>query len=142
MSAHYSVKQVILVPRDLKNAKGLPVHPPKMMAQCAHAAMAWLGTRFRQAADSAIMGCYEVELSPSEEKWLVSGDFAKIVLGVENQAEMLQLIERARAMGLTAEVIEDAGHTEFDGRPTITCAAIGPNASDRIDLVTSHLKLL
>lgn len=141
MSDHYRVKQVILVPRDLKNAKGQPVHPPKMMAQVGHAAMAWLGNRFVEAGSNG-HGSYTINLSPAEEQWLVTGDFAKIVLGVENQAEMFELVEKARAIGLTVEVIEDAGHTEFEGKPTITCAGIGPNASDRIDLVTSHLKTL
>ncbi len=148
MSDHYAVKMVILVPRDLKNAKGLPVHPPKMMAQVGHAAMAWLGNRFRQAADEDNVEVtrdkttYTVELNPAEEQWLVTGEFAKIVLGVADQKEMFELVERARSIGLQVEVIEDAGHTEFDGKPTITCVGIGPNASARIDLITSHLKTL
>jgi PTH2 family peptidyl-tRNA hydrolase len=36
----------------------------------------------------------------------------------------------------------DAGLTEFNGVPTKTCIAIGPNWSDEIDEITGHLKLL
>lgn len=141
MSKHYKVKQVILVPRDLKNAKGQPVHPPKMMAQVGHAAMAWLGTRFKNAPRDK-EGRFIVELTEDERTWLVDGDFAKIVLGVDNQDQMHKLVTHATYAGLHTEVIEDAGHTEFDGLPTITCAAIGPDRADAIDRITGGLNIL
>jgi PTH2 family peptidyl-tRNA hydrolase len=141
VSKHYRVKQVILVPRDLKNAKGKPVHAPKMMAQVGHAAMAWLGTRFKGSPRDS-NGRFIVELSDAERTWLVDGDFAKIVLGVDDQAAMHDILTQATYIGLRTEVIEDAGHTEFDGQPTITCAAIGPDTADLIDKVTGHLVTL
>lgn len=141
MSKHYKVKQVILVPRDLKNAKGQPVHPPKMMAQVGHAAMAWLATRFKEAARDSD-GRFVVTLSEEERTWLVDAEFAKIVLGVDNQTELHAYVANARALGITAEVVEDAGHTEFDGQPTITCAALGPERADILDTVTGGLKIL
>lgn len=37
--------------------------------------------------------------------------------------------------------ITDVGRTEFNGVPTITALAIGPNKSEDIDKITGHLKL-
>jgi PTH2 family peptidyl-tRNA hydrolase len=127
VSAHYRVKQVILVRRDLKNAKGKPVHPPKMMAQVAHGAMAWLGSRFKAAPRDG-EGRFIIELNEAERTWLVDGDYAKIVLGVDNQEEMEGIVTQAVYLGVTVEEILDAGHTEFDGTPTVTCVALGPSA--------------
>lgn len=39
-------------------------------------------------------------------------------------------------------MITDSGKTEFHGRSTRTCLAIGPAAADRIDAITGHLELL
>lgn len=141
MSKHYAVKQVILVPRDLKNARGQPVKPAKMMGQVAHASHAWLGTRFKNAPRDS-KGRFIVDLSEAERTWLVDGDFAKIVLGVDSQEHLWQLVQEATALGVTAEIVEDAGHTEFGGQPTVTCAAIGPERSDVLDKVTGGLRTL
>ena len=43
--------------------------------------------------------------------------------------------------GLTVSLITDAGATEFGGVPTNTCLAIGPHQAEKIDKITSHLKL-
>ena len=141
MSTHYTVKQVVLVPRDLRTADGHKVRTGKLMAQAGHAAMAWLGSRFRNAAHgAAVDGYYSICLTNAEEDWLVHGAFAKIVLGVENEVDLHNLVAEARIKFLPAEVITDAGHTEFRGVPTVTCAAIGPGPSDLIDQITGHLK--
>ena len=38
-------------------------------------------------------------------------------------------------------MIIDLGKTEFNGEPTKTCLAIGPNKTELIDSITGHLKL-
>ena len=141
MSAHYKVKMVILVRRDLKNAKGKPVHPPKMMAQVGHAGHLWLTERFKEASRDN-EGRFVVELTEAERTWLVDGDCAKIVLGVDDEQQMNDIVAQAIWIGVRTQEVLDAGHTEFDGKPTVTCVALGPERSDILDKVTGHLKTL
>jgi len=44
-------------------------------------------------------------------------------------------------MKLETHLITDNGTTEFNSVPTNTCIAIGPDYSDKIDMITKHLKL-
>lgn len=141
MSDHYKTKQVILVRRDLRNAEGHKIKSTKLGIQLAHASMAWIGERFR-AAPRTLTDDYVIALSSAESDWLVNKSFAKIVLGVENVDELNALCEKARAFGILALVITDAGHTEFGGVPTVTCAGLGPALSTDVDAITGHLKPL
>ena len=81
--------------------------------------------------------------SPSEEQfeWL-EGEYAKIVVGVGSEAELLALLEAAEEKGLTAYLVTDNGHTEFHGVKTNTCICIGPHHPDVFIGLTNHLKLL
>jgi peptidyl-tRNA hydrolase, PTH2 family len=45
-------------------------------------------------------------------------------------------------LGLEGHLIADSGRTEFHGKPTRPCLAIGPDDAARIDQVTGHLELL
>ena len=53
----------------------------------------------------------------------------------------LDVHERAQAAGPESHLIRDAGHTEFDGVPTLTCCAIGPDDEAKIDPITGELSL-
>ncbi len=130
-----NVKQVIVIRRDLKMRRG------KEIAQGAHASLAWLARRL----NFGILGKNEHNLvsgrfSDAERAWL-TGSFRKITCQVPGEAEILALKEAADKLGTEAHVITDAGHTEFGGVPTITAIAIGPDLSERIDLVTGELAL-
>ena len=138
--SHYAVKQVIIVRRDLRNTKGERIRGGKLGAQVAHASMMWLGNRFRDSP--RVNGGRIVSLTAAEEDWLVNKDFAKIVLGVDSEAELQELVEKARAFGFATEVCIDNGTTEFGGVKTATCAAIGPAVSTEIDKITGHLRPL
>jgi len=48
---------------------------------------------------------------------------------------------RARAAGLPVELIQDAGRTQV-APGTVTCCAVGPADSARMDPVTAELTLL
>ncbi len=50
--------------------------------------------------------------------------------------------DKAFAMGLEVHLITDSGRTEFQGLPTRTCLAIGPEDATKINQVTGHLQLL
>lgn len=123
------MKQVIVVRRDLKMRRG------KEIAQGSHASMAFLVERLRgERAERPI------ELSDVERRWMFS-HCAKICVRVDSEAELRDVHARARAAGLEAHLIMDAGHTEFGGVPTLTCCAIGPDLSEKIDAITGSLTL-
>ena len=111
-------KQVILVRADLKLPKG------KMAAQAAHASV------------SAVL---------KSSKKLV-GDWShegmkKIVLKVANKAELLKYRNLADDAGLKSALIQDAGRTVVEPG-TMTCLGIGPDDEEKIDEVTSNLKMV
>lgn len=75
------------------------------------------------------------------EDW-IHGPFTKIVLGVNSKEELLAVYEKAKAASLLCALIVDSGQTEFNGVPTETCVAIGPNLREDIDPITGELKPL
>lgn len=82
----------------------------------------------------------KLKFSDAERSW-INGTFSKITLQVQTEAEMLAIAEKAKAAGLETHVICDTGKTEFNGVPTNTCMAIGPDYADNIDPFTKHLSL-
>ena len=71
----------------------------------------------------------------------IENSFIKIVL----QGTLMDVVNsynEARKAGIACSLIEDKGLTEFGGKVTITCCAIGPDDPDKIDKITGHLKLL
>jgi len=122
------VKQVIIVRKDLNMRKG------KIGAQCAHASNAILLKEFEKHP------LEKIDENDPFKLW-VKGRFVKIVLYVENEEELLSIFNQAQSNGLRVSLITDAGLTEFNGVPTKTCIAIGPNFSDEIDKITKDLKL-
>jgi PTH2 family peptidyl-tRNA hydrolase len=129
------VKQVIVIRRNVRKEG---VRRGKEIAQGAHASMAWLTRRIGQQASKA--GYHAIMLSPAERTWL-TGSFAKIVVQVPGLDELLEVQEAAEKAGLTAELITDAGRTEFGGALTVTALGIGPDYADLIDPVTRDLRL-
>lgn len=124
-----SVKQVIVMRRDLHMRRG------KEIAQGSHAAMAFLVERMRGQGDSPTL-----TLDATLRSWLFE-HCAKICVRVESEAELVEVFTRARAAGLPAHLIRDAGRTEFGGVPTLTCCAIGPADAAAIDAITGNLTL-
>jgi PTH2 family peptidyl-tRNA hydrolase len=132
-------KQVILIRHDLKMRFG------KGAAQAAHASMGWLLGLLRNA-DYTTRQRYLNEgltglLPDVVLRWIENGT-AKIGLRVNSLDELLDLAYKARDAGLPVEIVTDAGRTEFDNQPTITCCAIGPASTIAIDKITGHLKLM
>jgi PTH2 family peptidyl-tRNA hydrolase len=119
-------KQVIVMRKDLNMRKG------KMVAQGAHASL-------KAVLDSGYIG----NLPPKSaiKHWFENG-VTKICLSVDSERELLEIYSKAISAKLTCALITDAGLTEFDGVPTKTCCAIGPEWSEEIDRITGHLKLL
>lgn len=121
-----NTKQVIVIRRDLKMRRG------KEISQGAHAAMMWLIERANRP--------HICSFSYDESEWM-NGLFTKVTVQVDSEKELLDIYNKAKEQGLTAYYVTDVGKTEFGGVPTITALAIGPNESEKIDLVTKELKL-
>lgn len=127
-----NVKQVIIVRKDLKMSVG------KTSAQVAHASMkAILDTC--NLLEGRIL--FKSQMPEPMYQWL-TGIFTKVVLAVNSEEELLELYNKALCAGLICSLVTDAGLTVFNGVPTNTCIAIGPEESYKIDAITNHLKLL
>lgn len=125
------VKQVLVVRKDLNMRKG------KIGAQCAHASLGSV-TQFIEKGKLA----YGFWPPPDMIEWLFEGPFIKIVVGCDDEEELLQLEQVCKDAGIIHCLITDAGRTEFHGEPTNTVLAVGPGQAEKIDQLTGHLKLI
>jgi PTH2 family peptidyl-tRNA hydrolase len=111
-------KQAILIRQDLKLPKG------KMAAQAAHASV------------EAVLKCDKKIVSA----WRDIG-MMKVALKVADEKELHKYIQIAKDDGIVTSTITDAGHTVVDPG-TVTCGAIGPDESKKIDKIINQLKLM
>ncbi|KAJ9149396.1 PTH2-domain-containing protein [Pleurostoma richardsiae] len=122
-------KLVLVVRTDLGMTKG------KIAAQCSHATLACYKTLSRAAQ--------KAPSSPAARllsRWERRGQ-AKIAVQVKSEDELLELMGKARSLGVTAEVIQDAGRTQIDPG-SLTVLGVGPAPKSVVDKITGHLKLL
>jgi len=112
-----SYKQVILARADLKLPSG------KLAAQVGHAAV-----------ECALKS------DPKKVKAWVNQGMPKIVLKVKDEKEMMDYFQFCKDAGLTVSLITDAGHTVVEPG-TRTCVGIGPDEEEKIDKITSQLKM-
>ena len=134
-------KQVIVIRKDLNMRKG------KMVAQGAHASVGAILNHAKTGWLSKLLNFFGVRVivldlaDPQMGPWL-DGRFKKITVYVSSEQELLDLHAKANAAGLIATKIVDSGLTEFNGVPTVTALAIGPDFEDKVDAITKHLPLL
>jgi len=114
----YTLKQVVVVRRDIKMSKG------KLASQVAHA----------YASVSA------ANKSKWTDNWLNQGQ-KKSILACKDENELLKIFHAAKNAKLPVELIRDAGRTEIP-EGTITCVGIGPAPENEIDRITGNLRLL
>lgn len=119
------VKQVIVIRQDLRMRRG------KECSSSAHASQQFLlKNPLRTVA---------------EEHWL--NHKQKIIcVAVNSEQELFTIHEQCKNANIMSHLFLDAGLTEFrddDGNPvpTYTCLAIGPEYSDKIDIITGTMKL-
>ena len=114
-----AMKLALVVRADLGMGRG------KIAAQVAHAAV---------AAVLANGG------SRDFAAWLAEGQ-PKVVLKVASAEQLAEVVRGAVAAGLPVELIRDAGRTQVEPG-TVTCCAVGPADSGRVDALTGALSLL
>ena len=137
----FNVKQVIVIRKDLNMRKG------KIGSQTAHASLASVLDQMIKVDHpydgKTIQQMRILCLNPDSPmyEWL-NGSFAKIVVYVNSEAELTDLMVKGKEQGIQVTPIIDAGNTEFHGVPTLTCAAFGPEFTEKINKLTGHLPLI
>ena len=117
----FDYKMVIVTRSDLSLSAG------KLAAQVSHAAVTCTLLTKKNKPDWFA-------------KWQREGA-KKIVVKVETLHEFFPLKEKAVTLGITTNIVTDAGHTEIP-EGTQTVLGIGPAPSNLIDQVTGNLSLL
>ena len=128
-------KQIIILRKDLNMRKG------KMVAQGAHASMAVFFNRILEPQGLEWNNEVAMKITEPMFQWM-SGHFTKICVSVNSEQELLDLHAQAVAAKIPCSLIKDSGFTEFNGVPTYTAVAIGPDYPEAIDPLTKHLPLL
>ncbi|MGQ4913102.1 MAG: peptidyl-tRNA hydrolase Pth2 [Candidatus Thorarchaeota archaeon] len=120
-SRKFEYKQVIAVRMDLGMSRG------KMAVQVAHGAV----------SSSEKARVYHQDIWKA---WLREGQ-KKVAVKVASEEELLELRRSAVLHNLPHALIRDAGMTELPPG-TVTVLGIGPERAEKVDKVTSELKLL
>lgn len=137
------VKQVICVRTDLNMRKG------KMCAQVAHASMKVFMDKMvvgevYNGKGEAITGFFNAQIpniTEAMKEW-IEGHFTKVVLGIKGEDVIFDIAKKAKAADIPFAIMIDNGFTEFHGNRTITAIAIGPDESEKIDVITGKMKLI
>ena len=126
-----TMKQVILVRKDLKVQ-----YEGKMLAQAGHGVHLLL-------KEKAVLEKGKGWFYPYDERIEIweSEEYTKIALAVHSEEELLELYTKAKTEGFLCSLVQDNGHTEFNGQKTLTVAVIGPDSIEKISALTGHLKL-
>ncbi|KAH6851001.1 peptidyl-tRNA hydrolase PTH2-domain-containing protein [Chaetomium sp. MPI-CAGE-AT-0009] len=122
-------KLVLVVRTDLGMTKG------KIAAQCSHATLACYKALVRAAQQAPRSA--EARIL---REWEGAGQ-AKIAVQVKSEDELIELMGKARSLGVTARVIADQGRTQI-AAGSRTVLGVGPAPKSLVDMVTGHLKLL
>jgi len=126
-----STKQIIVVRTKYANENGLTgLRKGIIISQACHASMSFLTKRLQS----------NEPLTEVQKEWL-ENSFTKICVKVQSEQELLDIEKRAIENNIECHVITDNGKTEFNGVPTKTCLALGPDKSSVLDKITGHLSL-
>jgi PTH2 family peptidyl-tRNA hydrolase len=114
-------KLVIAVRSDLELSRG------KLAVQVAHA---------------SVMAAFDAKAHHRKwfSDWWAEGQ-KKVVVKGGSLSDLHSLRAKARSIGLTTALVEDAGLTELPPG-TVTCLGIGPGPNHIVDQVTGGLKLM
>jgi PTH2 family peptidyl-tRNA hydrolase len=110
-------KQAIVLREDLEMSKG------KTISQACHASL----NSFKESSEEA------------REEWEKQGA-KKVVLDI-GEHSLQDRFQESKALQMAAALVKDAGRTELEPG-TVTALGIGPAEEEKIDKVTSDLKLV
>lgn len=143
-------KQVLVMRKSfLVDGKVVTPRKGKYIAQGAHSAMKAILDTMDSHADFKYISSggkdgtktltLKLEAGSALHDW-IEGIFTKVTLSVETEEELMAVYNAAKEKGLITSLITDAGKTEFNGIPTVTCCSI-LGWSDEVDPITGNLKL-
>ena len=121
MNGKFTVKQVIIIRRDLEMGTG------KLVSQACHACL-----RACEEAKKLNLRIWKL--------WHEEGE-KKVILKTKSLRELLDLLQKAKRLGFPCSLVVDRGLTQLSA-DTITALGIGPADADEIDKISGHLKLL
>lgn len=134
-------KMVIVMRKDLNMRKG------KIAAMSGHACVnAVLRLLFGSLNNDSFQkkdSKYQLPQAFCENNfkdWILD-NYTKICVYVNSERELDNLFDKAYEHGLNVVKVIDKGFTEFNGVPTKTCIAIGPDYANKIDEITKNLPL-
>ncbi|CAK7272178.1 hypothetical protein SEPCBS57363_005000 [Sporothrix epigloea] len=107
----------------------------KIAAQCGHATLACYKILRRAAERDPTSSAAKLL-----QRWERRGQ-AKIAVQAKGEDTLLTLMGTAHSLGVTAEVIADAGRTQIESG-SLTVLGVGPAPKSLVDKITGHLKLL
>ena len=117
------IKQIILLRKDLNMTVG------KACAQSSHASLnSFLNVQLIEEGNEII------------KEWFSKGE-TKIVLGVNDEKELLKFKHKFEIKKIPFALIIDEGRTEFNNIHTTTALGIGPFYSKLLTKLTGHLPL-
>ena len=135
-------KQVIVMRKEfLIDGKKVTPRKGKFCVQACHASLAAILNFADKSTHGEIRILFENDETDALQDW-INGMFTKITVSVNSEAELVEIYNKAKEKGLLCSLITDAGLTEFNGVPTLTAVAIGPNWDFDINPITGHLPLL
>lgn len=131
-----NIKQLIIVRKDLEMPVG------KLAAQVSHASLlSFLNSLDKtDEKDEKSREIYILNKDNCAYDW-IHGSFAKVILGVKNESQLLKYKKIAEENDIPFALITDEGRTCFDGEPTITCLGVGPYDNEILDKFFKRLRL-
>lgn len=123
------------------DGKEVSMRKGKMIAQGSHACLKAVLDLMETQYDDNNQRVLRLPNGSALQDW-IKGRFTKICVSVDTEEELMAVYNKAKEKGLICSLITDAGLTEFNGVPTVTCCAIGPAWSDDVDEITGKLQLL
>ena len=147
-----AAKMVIVVRRDIvdvteKDPNKMGVG--KLVAQILHGVIGSFLSKMRDGVKfnnyEAPNDNYELKLKVKKGSamadWLENG-FTKVVLGAKTETQFMNSYNKIKEAGFEVTLIQDAGHTVFNGKPTYTCYGVEPAFKEDIDKLTKKLQVL
>lgn len=124
------LKQVILLRRDMRLRRA------EAAALASKASMAFIV----EGDESDQSGSVKVTLSGIEAEWML-GTSTRIILGVTSEDAMRKLLLKAELQGVSTYEIMGSSSGKVDEGVQLIAASLGPDDSDKLDLITGNLKL-
>jgi len=124
------IKQIILLRRDMRLRRA------ESAALASKASMAFV----LEGDESDQSGSVKVILTGIEAEWFL-GCSTRIILGVSSEEAMRKILLKAELQGVSTYEITGSSSGKVDEGIQLIAAALGPDESDKLDLITGNLRL-